>query len=181
MGYYSDFEKSPLPVQDLRPVPPARTAQPAGMYRARLKRLVDILLVCLSAPVWLPVVAALALFIRRDGGPAFYTQKRVGRDGTEFEFLKLRTMIVGADDYLRAYLAENPAAKAEWDLHQKLQDDPRITGFGRFLRKSSLDELPQLLNVLRGDMSIVGPRPMMPNQKSLYPGTAYYRMRPGLT
>jgi len=79
------------------------------------------------------------------------------------------------------HLAQDPEAKAEWDSTQKLKDDPRITRFGRFLRKSSFDELPQLLNVLLGDMSIVGPRPMLPEQEPLYSGTAYFELRPGIT
>ena len=175
MGYVSDLHKDPLQVQDLH------SFKADGLYRRGLKRIVDILLVLLSAPAWLPLIAVAALLVRRAGGPAFYVQKRVGRGGREFDFLKLRTMMVGADAYLRDYLDENPEAKAEWDRHQKLIDDPRITGFGLLLRKTSLDELPQLLNVLYGDMSIVGPRPMMPDQKPLYSGMAYYEMRPGLT
>ena len=94
---------------------------------------------------------------------------------------KLRTMVVDADARMAAHLAANPEAKAEWDRHQKLRADPRITRFGQFLRKSSLDELTQLFNVFVGDMAIVGPRPMMLNQQSLYPGMAYSLVRPGLT
>lgn len=90
-------------------------------------------------------------------------------------------MIVNADAQLETYLASDPTARAEWDSTQKLKVDPRITRFGRILRKSSLDELPQLWNVLKGDMSLVGPRPMMPCQRDLYPGSAYYRLRPGIT
>ena len=90
-------------------------------------------------------------------------------------------MVVDAERRLAEHLAGDPAARAEWDTTQKLKNDPRITPIGRLIRKSSLDELPQLWNVLRGDMSLVGPRPMMPDQTALYPGRAYYALRPGLT
>jgi len=95
--------------------------------------------------------------------------------------VKLRSMVAGADEILEAYLERNPDARAEWNRAQKLRYDPRITGFGAFIRKTSLDELPQLFNVLKGDMSIVGPRPMMMEQQELYPGAAYYQLRPGIT
>jgi lipopolysaccharide/colanic/teichoic acid biosynthesis glycosyltransferase len=94
---------------------------------------------------------------------------------------KLRSMVANADQLLSVYLAENPDARIEWDHSQKLRYDPRITRVGRIIRKTSLDELPQLWNVLRGDMSLVGPRPMMVDQQELYPGTAYYALRPGIT
>jgi len=154
---------------------------PAGLYRSGFKRALDILLVLLSAPFVLPVILLLGLLVGRDGGSAFYCQDRVGRGGKVFRLWKLRSMVVDADRKLEAYLDGNPAARAEWDEHQKLKHDPRITGVGRLIRKASLDELPQLWNVLLGDMSLVGPRPMMPHQVQLYPGRAYYRLRPGLT
>jgi exopolysaccharide production protein ExoY len=94
---------------------------------------------------------------------------------------KLRSMVKNADQRLEAYLATNPEARAEWDSTQKLRDDPRVTLFGRIMRKTSLDELPQIWNVLKGDMSLVGPRPMMLEQQALYPGLAYYKLRPGIT
>ena len=90
-------------------------------------------------------------------------------------------MVHNADKMLEQYLARNPSARAEWDSTQKLKKDPRITFFGQFLRKSSMDELPQLLNVFQGTMSLVGPRPMMVSQQPLYPGQSYYQMRPGIT
>lgn len=152
-----------------------------GVYARFGKRVLDILLVLLSAPVIAPVILLLALLVRSDGGPAFYGQKRVGRDGKLFTLWKLRSMAVDADAALEGYLNANPDARAEWDRTQKLRHDPRITRHGSTLRRSSLDELPQLWNVLRGDMSIVGPRPFMPEQTEMYPGSAYYTMRPGLT
>jgi len=95
--------------------------------------------------------------------------------------LKLRSMVADADQVLASYLALNPLARAEWDRDQKLRNDPRVTWVGRLIRKTSLDELPQFLNVLKGDMSVVGPRPMMCNQKDMYPGAEYFEMRPGIT
>lgn len=160
------------------------TATPIGVgsfYARFMKRPLDITAVVLAMPIVIPVVLILALVILCHGEKPFYTQLRVGRSGRSFRLWKLRTMVEDADTRLNAYLAENPAAKAEWDLTQKLKNDPRITKSGHFLRKTSLDELPQLLNVLRGDMSIVGPRPMMLDQAQLYPGADYYRLRPGVT
>ena len=164
------------------PVPSGATrSRRTGFYRDGAKRALDFLLIVLSLPVALPVIALLALLVMRDGHAPFYTQARVGRDGRIFRFWKLRSMIWDADSHLADHLAADPEARAEWDHTQKLKCDPRITRFGNFLRKSSLDELPQLWNVLKGDMSLVGPRPMMAGQQVLYPGTAYYALRPGIT
>ena len=116
-----------------------------------------------------------------DGGRAFYSQTRIGRNGRTFRMWKLRTMVPDAEARLREYIATNPAARAEWNATQKLKNDPRITRVGRFLRKSSIDELPQLWNVLTGSMSLVGPRPMMVEQQALYYGHGYYNQRPGIT
>lgn len=150
-------------------------------YRMFGKRLFDTLIVLLSVPVVLPIVLFLALLVALDGGRPFYSQKRIGKGGRLYTMWKLRSMVMDADEKLEAYLAGNPVARAEWDETQKLKNDPRITRLGRFLRRSSLDELPQLWNVLNGDMSLVGPRPMMVSQRDLYPGQAYYAMRPGIT
>ena len=95
--------------------------------------------------------------------------------------VKLRSMVPDAEAQLQAYLEQNPQAREEWNRTQKLKSDPRITRVGRFLRRSSLDELPQLWNVLKGDMSLIGPRPMMIDQVKLYPGDAYFSLRPGIT
>ncbi|MTH34214.1 sugar transferase [Paracoccus limosus] len=164
---------------------PAETStSPVGVssaYARFVKRPLDILIVLLASPIVLTLVGFVALLIAIQGGKPFYSQLRVGRSGRSFRLWKLRTMVVDADQRLANYLESDPAAKAEWELTQKLKQDPRITPVGRFLRKSSLDELPQLLNVLRGDMSIVGPRPMMLDQTLLYPGADYYHLRPGVT
>lgn len=157
------------------------SASPRGVYRSFAKRMLDILFVLtIFVPVGF-VVAFLALLIARDGASPFFRQKRVGRDGKVFHMLKLRSMVPDADRKLEAYLRASPAARREWNEKQKLANDPRITPIGRIIRKTSLDELPQFWNVLRGDMSVVGPRPMMPEQVELYPGTSYFTMRPGIT
>ncbi|ESW60837.1 MAG: sugar transferase [Rhodobacter sp. CACIA14H1] len=158
-----------------------RTPRRPRPYRAVFKRVLDILLVLLALPVVLPLVLVLAVLIARDGHSPIYRQERIGRGGRSFMLWKLRTMVPDAKGQLDRYLAENAEARAEWDAYQKLDHDPRITAIGHFLRKSSLDEVPQLWNVLKGDMSLVGPRPMMPEQRSLYPGSAYYTLRPGVT
>ena len=159
-------------------------AEPIGVqsfYARFVKRPLDLLAIAAAAPIVIPVVAILALMIIAYGGKPFYTQLRVGRSGRAFRLFKMRTMVDNADVKLAEYLASNPEAKAEWDLTQKLKNDPRITPVGQFLRKTSLDELPQLLNVFLGDMSIVDPRPMMLDQAQLYPGADYYHLRPGVT
>ena len=156
-----------------------------GLYLRVIKRGFDVVAVLAAAVFVVPLVMLLALLVSLDGGRPFYWQDRVGRGGRLFRIWKLRSMDVDADRLLEAHLAANPAARAEWNRTQKLKDDPRITPLGRLLRKSSLDELPQLWNVLVGDMSLVGPRPMLPDQTELYPEKAYYRaycqLRPGVT
>jgi len=152
-----------------------------GLYRRGAKRMLDTLAVLAALPVVLPLIVILALLVARDGGVPFYRQARVGRAGRIYSMWKLRSMVVDADARLAAHLDANPAARAEWESTQKLKCDPRITRFGRLIRKTSLDELPQLINVLTGDMSLVGPRPMMPEQQAIYPGRAYYALRPGIT
>lgn len=152
-----------------------------AFYRYYFKRVLDITFVLLTAPITLPILIMTAILVGKDGSSPFYRQQRIGLNGKPFSILKIRTMVQNADQKLVQYLDENPEAKVEWDTAQKLKEDPRITPIGNFLRKSSIDELPQLWNVLLGDMSLVGPRPMMVEQKELYPGTAYYKMRPGIT
>lgn len=153
----------------------------ASPYARFVKRGLDVTLVLVSAPITVPVIALCALLVARDGHAPLFRQARVGRDGRIFKLVKLRSMVPDAEARLAAHTAADPAARAEWDRYQKLRNDPRITPLGNLLRRTSLDELPQLWNVLTGDMSLVGPRPMMENQRPLYPGTAYYQLRPGLT
>lgn len=151
------------------------------LYERIGKRIFDLAFVALiAAPVGLSVLA-LAAVIALDGHNPFFFQRRVGRDGKLFWIVKLRSMVINSDEALRAHIEANPAAKAEWDRYQKLSNDPRITRIGRIIRKLSLDELPQFWNVFTGSMSVVGPRPMMASQRELYPGQAYFRMRPGVT
>lgn len=152
------------------------------LYSAIGKRFLDVTLVLLTVAVSVPLIAIFALLISLDGGRPFYSQLRVGRQGKNFRMWKMRTMVPDADVKLEAHLAANPEARREWDATQKLKNDPRITPMGRILRKTSLDELPQLFNVFNGTMSLVGPRPMMVEQRLLYKnGYAYYRLRPGIT
>lgn len=182
MAHFSDIDAVPASADYADYiVTPIQAPRRQGLYRRFFKRAMDVTAVLLAAPIVLPVVLVLGLLIIRDGGPMFYTQQRLGRGGKVFRIWKLRSMVMNADAALEAHLASDPTARAEWDEHQKLRKDPRVTSAGRLIRKTSLDELPQLWNVLTGDMSLVGPRPMMPNQAMLYPGRAYYSLRPGLT
>lgn len=155
---------------------------PHRWYAGAGKRGLDILLVLLSLPVAAIVVLVAALALWIEGGQPFYRQPRLGRGGASFSIWKLRTMVRDAETHLDSYLRADPALRREWDSTQKLKHDPRITRIGAFLRASSLDELPQLWNVLKGDMSLVGPRPMMPDQLSIYgDAAAYFALRPGIT
>ncbi|MFW8595348.1 sugar transferase [Cribrihabitans neustonicus] len=154
----------------------------AGGYGAGGKRMLDLLLVLLTLPLTLPLIVACAAALWLEGGRPFYTQKRLGRGGRVFRILKLRTMVRDADAQLQAWLDRDPALRAEWETTQKLKNDPRITPVGRMLRVTSLDELPQLWNVFIGEMSLVGPRPMMPCQLPLYgDARAYLALQPGIT
>lgn len=153
-----------------------------GFYARFGKRALDIVLVSLSLPISLPLIGICALALWIEGGHPFYRQTRLGRNGKAFSILKLRTMVRDADAALERHLAAEPALRCEWDAMQKLKVDPRITSVGSFLRSTSLDELPQLLNVLIGEMSLVGPRPMMPEQLAMYgEPAAYFAQKPGIT
>lgn len=148
------------------------------------KRIVDIVLSSSMLLAFLPLMLFIVLLIKvEERGPALFGHERVGYNGRRFRCLKFRSMAVNAKELLEAYLQDNPAARREWELTQKLRDDPRITPLGRFLRKTSLDELPQLVNVLRGDMSLVGPRPIVQDEMARYNEhiTDYLCVRPGIT
>lgn len=149
----------------------------------RAKRLFDLAASAAALLLLAPFMLAFAWAIRRDGGPALFVQPRVGKDGRTFGCLKFRTMWVDAEDKLASVLAQDPERAAQWETFKKLDDDPRITRVGHWLRKFSLDELPQLINVLKGDMSLVGPRPMTLDQQADYGPSlsAYVRIRPGIT
>ena len=156
----------------------------SGLYARFGKRVFDLVLSLFMLPVLVPVLAILWLWVRCDGGSALFCQTRVGRNGKTFACYKFRTMILDAERVLEQMCASDPVVAAEWHAQQKLRHDPRITRVGRILRKTSLDELPQILNVLTGDMSLVGPRPFLPAQKAIYDeagGKAYYHLRPGVT
>lgn len=164
-----------------QPIDAAAAPPRTGIYRQGAKRALDVMLVLATLPVTLPFILIMALLVALDGGNPFYVQKRLGRNGRVFRIWKLRSMVHDADQVLKSYLDSNPDARRQWDSRQKLKCDPRVTRVGRLLRKTSMDELPQLLNVLNGTMSLVGPRPMMTGQRHRYAGCAYYRLRPGIT
>jgi len=141
---------------------------------------VALVALVLAAPVML--IVALLIWVT-DGGPAIFSHTRVGFNGKRFACYKFRTMVANSQQVLADYLANNPEAAKEWEQNWKFKNDPRITFLGRILRKSSLDELPQLINVLRGEMSCVGPRPVVPDELQRYGACAaeYLQARPGLT
>lgn len=147
-------------------------------------RLLDITISLVALLIALPLMLVIALAIKlTDNGPVLFAHKRIGKGGQRFACLKFRSMAVDADAQLKALLARDPAAREEWERSHKLRRDPRITPIGNFLRRSSLDELPQLFNVLRGEMSLVGPRPIVDAEVVRYGHyfRAYCSVRPGVT
>jgi lipopolysaccharide/colanic/teichoic acid biosynthesis glycosyltransferase len=169
------------PANDVGPACPA--GRHARLQQA-LKRALDLAGAAALLVLLAPVMLALVLLVKRDGGPAFYAHKRVGKGGALFGCLKFRSMITDSEARLTALLARDQEARVEWAATRKLKNDPRVTRVGRFLRASSLDELPQLINVLRGEMSLVGPRPVTPSELDGFYGAAashYMAVRPGIT
>ena len=161
---------------------PAQVAVPVGAA-AVAKRLLDVIGAVVLGVVFSPLILAIVFLMRKGRGSVIYRHRRVGRDGQMFSCLKFRTMIPDADQVLRDLLESDPALRAEWVRDHKLRHDPRVTRLGRFLRRTSLDELPQLVNVLRGEMSLVGPRPVVREELLRYGrnvGT-YLAVKPGIT
>jgi exopolysaccharide production protein ExoY len=160
---------------------PIRLEQPVG---GRPKRVMDLAIAITALLLLFPVMLMVMALIKATmGGPVIFSHDRIGYRGRVFRCYKFRTMVVNGDEILQRHLAENAAAAKEWNETRKLRNDPRITLLGHMLRKSSLDELPQLINVLRGEMSCVGPRPIVADELRHYGRDAseYLRARPGLT
>ena len=160
-------------------------AEPSSLFRYHvIKRAVDILLVILSIPILVPALFLVGMVVKLTSpGPAFFSHRRICRDGAFFSMWKFRTMCVNSSDVLEQYLSKHPKARAEWAKSHKLRNDPRITPVGLFLRRFSLDELPQVWNVLRGQMSLVGPRPIVAAEVEKYADCFEYycRVKPGVT
>lgn len=151
-----------------------------------IKRLVDIIAGLAGTILLIPITICIYIakkILKEDDGPIFYDQLRIGKGGKHFKLYKYRSMVIGADKILEEYLAENEEARIEFEQNQKLKNDPRITKLGNFLRKTSLDEFPQFINILKGDMSLVGPRPIVDREVELFGDKmkTVHSVRPGLT
>lgn len=149
----------------------------------RVKRAIDLALAVVLAPLVLILILPICVLVLLESGSPVYRHVRVGRGGRIFHCYKIRTMAADADAQLKALLERNQLARAEWAEQFKLKADPRVTHLGRFLRKASLDELPQLWNVLKGEMSFIGPRPIIPEELQLYGehAAAYLACSPGIS
>ena len=151
-----------------------------------VKRVIDIIAGLVGTILLIPITIGIYIarkILKEDDGPIFYDQLRIGKNGKIFKMYKYRSMVIGADDKLKEYLAENEEARIEFEKNQKLRNDPRITKLGKFLRKTSLDEFPQFINILKGDMSLVGPRPIVDREVKLFGNKmkTVHSVRPGLT
>lgn len=150
-----------------------------------VKRIIDILGGCVGIIILIPAIfgIAIAKIILKDKGPIIYTHNRIGKDGKIFKMYKFRSMVVGADEILEKYLQENEDARKEYEVNKKLKHDPRITKIGEFIRKTSIDELPQFINVVKGEMTLVGPRPYL--EREIEDIGEYYpyivAVKPGIT
>jgi len=168
---------------DNRVESPAPPAAPSGLYSGPGKRVFDVLFALLLLPAVAPVILFLWCLVRGDGGPGFFGHTRIGQNGKPFKCWKIRSMVADAESRLNAYLDANSGAAAEWERDHKLTHDPRINRLGHILRKTSLDELPQIWNVLKGEMSFVGPRPVVAIELVKYgsSASAYLAQKPGIT
>ncbi len=151
-----------------------------------IKRVFDIFVGVIGVVLLIPITIVVYIInkiIKEDDGPIFYKQTRIGKGGKHFTIYKYRTMIVDADKVLDEYLEQNPERKKEFEANQKLTNDPRITKLGKILRKTSMDELPQLINILKGDMSLIGPRPIVDREVELFGDSMpiVHSVRPGIT
>jgi len=157
-----------------------RSGLDAEVARDIVQKLLAVAILLFVLPIMLAVAAAIRV---QDGGPALFRHRRIGRDGKTFDCWKFRSMRVDAEARLQQLLADDPEARREWARDQKLRNDPRITPLGGFLRKSSLDELPQLINLLRGEMNLVGPRPIVESEIPRYGRRFkhYTAVKPGIT
>ena len=179
---------SPFREAVLTPVaPPAErlTAHPR-LQRSRYsatKRMLDVVGAVIIGLTFSPLIAIIAMRMSVEDGPIIFRHRRVGQGGTTFDCLKFRTMSPNSEQILQELLERDPEAKAEWLLNHKLRNDPRVTRIGRFLRRTSLDELPQLWNVMRGEMSLVGPRPIVKEEMLRYGRhlPTYLSAKPGVT
>jgi exopolysaccharide production protein ExoY len=157
---------------------------PSKRLTYQVKRCLEVVFAVFAIVLFAPMLTLIAAVVSLDGGPILYLGNRVGKGGRIFKCLKFRTMIPAADACLDEYLCHNESAKKEWLRDQKLAFDPRVTFVGSFLRKTSLDEVPQLLNVIKGEMSLVGPRPVSKPELDLHYGpdaAIYCRVLPGIT
>ncbi len=152
-------------------------------FGRQMKRLSDIVGAAAAGVVFSPVIALIVSRLANEDGGMLYKQSRIGRLGKRFDVIKFRSMVPNADLVLSDILKNNPECREEWAKDMKLKNDPRITEIGRFLRRTSLDELPQLINVIKGEMSLVGPRPIVDSELSLYGRSAkyYLSVNPGMT
>jgi undecaprenyl-phosphate galactose phosphotransferase len=149
-----------------------------------MKRAVDIIGGGCVLLLGLPFFAIVAILIKKDGGPIFYSQDRIGQGGVHFKLWKFRSMAVNADKILQDVLDKNPQLREDWQIRRKIEHDPRITKIGNFIRKASIDELPQIINVLKGDMSLIGPRPILPDEVIFFNEEqlkTYCSVKPGIT
>jgi len=167
--------------------------QDVSIYKSKIKRKLEVVtkrsidiaggIVGILLLIPLTIILFIANLMSNDNGPLFYSQKRIGKNGKIFKMYKFRSMCVGADEKLKKYLEENEEARKEYKKYKKLKYDPRVTKIGEFIRKTSIDEVPQFINVLKGDMSLVGPRPYLEREKDEM--TYYYKYivscKPGLT